>query len=102
MRHILSKAYNDKSIACNVKYIGQSTAFNVTLMMETSPHTMQKALHLMQNAPHIIKNAPHIIKNAPHIIKNAPHIMMGNHLQALTGLNFFFRPHNIHEKITQF
>ena len=81
MRHILSKAYNDKSIACNVKYIGQSTAFNVTLMMETSPHTMQKALHLMQNAPHI---------------------MMGNHLQALTGLNFFFRPHNIHEKITQF
>ena len=88
MRHILSKAYNDKSIACNVKYIGQSTAFNVTLMMETSPHTMQKALHLMQNAPHIIKNAPHI--------------MMGNHLQALTGLNFFFRPHNIHEKITQF
>ena len=88
MCHILSKAYNDKSIACNVKYIGQSTAFNVTLMMETSPHTMQKALHLMQNAPHIIKNAPHI--------------MMGNHLQALTGLNFFFRPHNIHEKITQF
>ena len=88
MRHILSKAYNDKSIACNVKYIGQSTAFNVTLMMETSPHTMQKALHLMQNAPHIIKNAPHI--------------MMGNHFQALTGLNFFFRPHNIHEKITQF
>ena len=88
MRHILSKAYNDKSIACNVKYIGQSTAFNVTLMMETSPHTMQKALHLMQNAPHIIKNAPHI--------------MMGNHLQALTGLNFFFRPHNKHEKITQF
>ena len=88
MRHILSKAYNDKSIACNVKYIGQSTAFNVTLMMETSPHTMQKALHLTQNAPHIIKNAPHI--------------MMGNHLQALTGLNFFFRPHNIHEKITQF
>ena len=88
MRHILSKAYNDKSIACNVKYIGQSTAFNVTLMMETSPHTMQKALHLIQNAPHIIKNAPHI--------------MMGNHLQALTGLNFFFRPHNIHEKITQF
>lgn len=88
MRHILSKAYNDKSIACNVKYIGQSTAFNVTLMMETSPHTMQKALHLMQNAPHIIKNAPHI--------------MMGNHLQALTGLNFFFRPHNIPEKITQF
>ena len=88
MRHILSKAYNDKSIACNVKYIGQSTAFNVTLMMETSPHTMQKALHLMQNAPHIIKNAPHIV--------------MGNHLQALTGLNFFFRPHNIHEKITQF
>ena len=88
MRHILSKAYNDKSIACNVKYIGQSTAFNVTLMMETSPHTMQKALHLMQNAPHIIKNAPHI--------------MMGNHLQALTGLNFFFRPHNVHEKITQF
>ena len=75
MRHILSKAYNDKSIACNVKYIGQSTAFNVTLMMETSPHTMQKALHLMQNAPHIIKNAPHIV--------------MGNHLQALTGLNFF-------------
>ena len=95
MRHILSKAYNDKSIACNVKYIGQSTAFNVTLMMETSPHTMQKALHLMQNAPHIMKNAPHIMKNAPHI-------MMGNHLQALTGLNFFFRPHNIHEKITQF
>ena len=88
MRHILSKAYNDKSIACNVKYIGQSTAFNVTLMMETSPHTMQKALHLMQNAPHIIKNAPHIV--------------MGNHLQAFTGLNFFFRPHNIHEKITQF
>ena len=88
MRHILSKAYNDKSIACNVKYIGQSTAFNVTLMMETSPHTMQKALHLIQNAPHIMKNAPHII--------------MGNHLQALTGLNFFFRPHNIHEKITQF
>ena len=88
MRHILSKAYNDKSIACNVKYIGQSTAFNVTLMMETSPHTMQKALHLIQNAPHIMKNAPHI--------------MMGNHLQALTGLNFFFRPHNIHEKITQF
>ena len=88
MRHILSKAYNDKSIACNVKYIGQSTAFNVTLMIETSPHTMQKALHLMQNAPHIMKNAPHI--------------MMGNHLQALTGLNFFFRPHNIHEKITQF
>lgn len=86
MRHILSKAYNDKSIACNVKYIGQSTAFNVTLMMETSPHTMQKALHLIQNAPHIMKNAPHI--------------MMGNHLQALTGLNFFFRPHNIHEKIT--
>ena len=88
MRHILSKAYNDKSFACNVKYIGQSTAFNVTLMMETSPHTMQKALHLIQNAPHIMKNAPHI--------------MMGNHLQALTGLNFFFRPHNIHEKITQF
>ena len=88
MRHILSKAYNDKSIACNVKYIGQSTAFNVTLMMETSPHTMQKALHLIQNAPHIMKNAPHI--------------MMGNHLQALKGLNFFFRPHNIHEKITQF
>ena len=88
MRHILSKAYNDKSIACNVKYIGQSTAFNVTLMMETSPHTMQKALHLIQNAPHIMKNAPHI--------------MMGNHLQALMGLNFFFRPHNIHEKITQF
>ena len=88
MRHILSKAYNDKSIACNVKYIGQSTAFNVTLMMETSPHTMQKALHLMQNAPHIMKNAPHI--------------MMGNNFQALTGLNFFFRPHNIHEKITQF
>ena len=88
MRHILNKAYNDKSIACNVKYIGQSTAFNVTLMMETSPHTMQKALHLIQNAPHIMKNAPHI--------------MMGNHLQALTGLNFFFRPHNIHEKITQF
>ena len=85
MRHILSKAYNDKSIACNVKYIGQSTAFNVTLMMETSPLTMQKALHLIQNAPHIMKNAPHI--------------MMGNHLQAL---NFFFRPHNIHEKITQF
>lgn len=56
MRHILSKAYNDKSIACNVKYIGQSTAFNVTLMIETSPHTMQKALHLMQNAPHIMKN----------------------------------------------
>ena len=56
--------------------------------METSPHTMQKALHLIQNAPHIMKNAPHI--------------MMGNHLQALTGLNFFFRPHNIHEKITQF
>lgn len=55
MRHILSKAYNDKSIACNVKYIGQSTAFNVTLMIETSPHTMQKALHLMQNAPHIMK-----------------------------------------------
>ena len=88
MRHILSKAYNDKSIACNVKYIGQSTAFNVTLMMETSPHIMQKALHMMQNAPHIMKNAPHI--------------MMGNHLQALTGLNFFFRPRNIHEKITQF
>ena len=88
MRHILSKAYNDKSIACNVKYIGQSTAFNVTLMMETSPHTMQKALHLIQNAPHIMKNASHI--------------MMGNHLQALTGLNFFFRPHNIREKITQF
>ena len=88
MRHILSKAYNDKSIACNVKYIEKSTAFNVTLMMETSPHTMQKALHLIQNAPHIMKNAPHI--------------MMGNHLQALTGLNFFFRPHNIHEKITQF
>ena len=77
MRHILSKAYNDKSIACNVKYIGQSTAFNVTLMMETSPHTMQKALHLMQNAPHIMKNASHI--------------MMGNHFQALTGLNFFFQ-----------
>ena len=71
MRHILSKAYNDKSIACNVKYIGQSTAFNVTLMIETSPHTMQKALHLMQNAPHIMKK-------------------------------FFFRPYNIHEKITQF
>ena len=71
MRHILSKAYNDKSIACNVKYIGQSTAFNVTLMIETSPHTMQKALHLMQNAPHIMKK-------------------------------IFFRPYNIHEKITQF
>ena len=71
MRHILSKAYNDKSIACNVKYIGQSTAFNVTLMIETSPHTMQKALHLMENAPHIMKK-------------------------------FFFRPYNIHEKITQF
>lgn len=79
MRHILTRAYNDKSIACNVKsttYIGQSIACNVTLMMETSPHTMQKAPHLMQNAPHIMKNAPHI--------------MMGNHLQALTGLNFFF------------
>lgn len=85
MRHILTRAYNDKSIACNVKsttYIGQSIACNVTLMMETSPHTMQKAPHLMQHAPHI---------------------MIGNHLQALTGLNFFFfRPYNIHEKITQF
>ena len=58
MRHILTRAYNDKSIACNV-----------TLMMETSKHTMQKAPHLMQHAPHI---------------------MIGNHLQALTGLNFFF------------
>lgn len=72
MRHILTRAYNDKSIACSVKsttYIGQSIACNVTLMMETSPHTMQKAPHLMQHAPHI---------------------MIGNHLQALTGLNFFF------------
>ena len=66
MRHILTRAYNDKSIACNV-----------TLMMETSPHTMQKA--------------------PPNFL------MIGNHLQALTGLNFFFSGLIIYmKKITQF
>ena len=52
-------------------------ALHVTLMMETSPHTMQKA--------------------PPNFL------MIGNHLQALTGLNFFFSGLIIYmKKITQF